>query len=330
MNQKDKFYTLSHTLMLLVASFFWGTTFVAQSLGAEYVGAGTYLALRTYIGIVFLLPFVLYRDREEYKRFAEALSGSVISGKKNNDKQRTHNSEHSLALRKKRRLEIDAFIKGGVLAGLFIFLASFAQQYGIAYTSVAKAGFLTTLYVVFVPVISVAFGRRFDNKLWICIALSVMGMYLLCMKGSFYLEKGDALMVLSALGFSIQILAVSRYSRKIDPVKLTLAQFIVEAFLATIVMFAMEKPDISSVQSALPAILYAGVFSSGIAYTLQSLGQKNLNPAIASIAMCLESVFGTLSGWIVLGQKLSLREAAGCMLMFGAIVLSQFMGNNET
>lgn len=304
MYKNDKFYTLSHTLMLLVASFFWGTTFVAQSLGSEYVGAGTYLALRTYIGIIFLLPFVLYRDNNEYKRY----DGDV---------------------KKKRKKEIVTFIKGGVLAGLFIFLASFAQQYGIAYTSVAKAGFLTALYVVFVPVISFFFGRKFDNKLWICIILSVIGLYLLCMKGSFYLELGDSMMVLSALGFSIQILAVSRYSKKIDPVKLTLSQFVVEAILATIVMLVVEKPDMASIHSALPAILYAGIFSSGIAYTLQALGQKNLNPAIASIAMCLESVFGTLSGWVVLGQTLSLREAAGCILMFGAIVLSQFLGDSN-
>lgn len=307
MKQNTKIYTLTHTLMLLVASFFWGTTFVAQSLGAEYVGAGTYLALRTYIGIIFLLPFVLYRDKKDFKD--SGLGPQELQDKRSREKQ--------------------AFIKGGMLAGLFIFLASFAQQYGIAYTSVAKAGFLTTLYVVFVPIITLLFGRRFDNKLWISIALSVIGMYLLCMQGSFYLEIGDALMVLSALGFSIQILAVSRYSKRIDPVKLTLAQFIIEAILATIVMLVIEKPDLSSIHSALPAILYAGIFSSGIAYTLQSLGQKNLNPAIASIAMCLESVFGTLSGWIVLGQKLSIREAAGCILMFIAIVLTQFLGNQD-
>ena len=302
MNQKDKLYTLSHTLMLLVASFLWGTTFVAQSLGAEYVGAGTYLALRTYIGIIFLLPFVIYRDR-----------------KQRGDYQKEN-----------RRQEFKTFIIGGMLAGVFIFMASFAQQYGIAYTSVAKAGFLTALYVVFVPIISFFFGRKFDNKLWICVALSAVGLYLLCMKGRFYLEKGDAMMVLSAMGFSIQILTVSRYSKRIDPVKLTLSQFIVEAFLATIVMFILEKPDPASIYNALPAILYAGVFSSGIAYTLQALGQKNLNPAIASIAMCLESVFATLSGWIVLGQNLSLREGIGCALMFGAIVLSQFLGEDAT
>lgn len=307
MKQNTKIYTLTHTLMLLVASFFWGTTFVAQSLGAEYVGAGTYLALRTYIGIIFLLPFVLYRDKKDIKD--SGLETQELQDKRSREKQ--------------------AFIKGGMLAGLFIFLASFAQQYGIAYTSVAKAGFLTTLYVVFVPIISLLFGRRFDNKIWISIALSVIGMYLLCMNGSFYLEIGDALMILSALGFSVQILAVSRYSKRIDPVKLTLAQFIVEAMLATIVMLVLERPDLSSIHSALPAILYAGIFSSGIAYTLQSLGQKNLNPAIASIAMCLESVFGTLSGWIVLGQKLSFREATGCILMFVAIVLTQFLGNQD-
>lgn len=304
MKQNTKIYTLTHTLMLLVASFFWGTTFVAQSLGAEYVGAGTYLALRTYIGIIFLLPFVLYRDKKD-------IMNSGLGPQE---------------LQDKRSKEKKAFIMGGMLAGLFIFLASFAQQYGIAYTSVAKAGFLTTLYVVFVPIISLLFGRKFDNKLWISIVLSVIGMYLLCMKGNFYLEIGDALMILSALGFSVQILAVSRYSKRIDPVKLTLAQFIIEAILATIVMLAIERPDLASIHSALPAILYAGIFSSGIAYTLQALGQKNLNPAIASIAMCLESVFGTLSGWIVLGQKLSLREVVGCILMFVAIVLTQFLG----
>lgn len=304
MKQNTKIYTLTHTLMLLVASFFWGTTFVAQSLGAEYVGAGTYLALRTYIGIIFLLPFVLYRDKKD-------IMNSGLGPQE---------------LQDKRSKEKKAFIMVGMLAGLFIFLASFAQQYGIAYTSVAKAGFLTTLYVVFVPIISLLFGRKFDNKLWISIVLSVIGMYLLCMKGNFYLEIGDALMILSALGFSVQILAVSRYSKRIDPVKLTLAQFIIEAILATIVMLAIERPDLASIHSALPAILYAGIFSSGIAYTLQALGQKNLNPAIASIAMCLESVFGTLSGWIVLGQKLSLREVVGCILMFVAIVLTQFLG----
>ena len=325
MKQNDRIYTFSHTLMLLVASFFWGTTFVAQSLGAEYVGAGTYLALRTYIGIAFLLPFVIYRDREEYKVYKN------ISLRRNKSiKPADGDLKTSSILKDKRKKEIEAFIKGGLLAGLFIFLASFAQQYGIAYTSVAKAGFLTALYVVFVPIISVFFGRKFNNNLWICISLSVVGLYLLCMKGSFYLEMGDALMVLSALGFSVQILAVSRYSKRIDPVKLTLSQFIVEAVLATIVMLVLEKPDMASIYNALPAILYAGIFSSGIAYTLQALGQKNLNPAIASIAMCLESVFGTLSGWIVLGQSLSFREAAGCVLMFGAIVLSQFLGSSDS
>ena len=331
MKQNDRIYTFTHTLMLLVASFFWGTTFVAQSLGAEYVCAGTYLALRTYIGIAFLLPFVIYRDREEYKIYKKGSLGRDNSIESADvDLKSSSVDRTSSLLKDKRKKELEAFIKGGLLAGLFIFLASFAQQYGIAYTSVAKAGFLTALYVVFVPIISVFFGRKFNNNLWICIALSVVGLSLLCMKGSFYLEMGDALMVVSALGFSVQILAVSRYSKRIDPVKLTLSQFIVEAVLATIVMFILEKPDMASIYNALPAILYAGIFSSGIAYTLQALGQKNLNPAIASIAMCLESVFGTLSGWIVLGQSLSFREAAGCVLMFGAIVLSQFLGSSDS
>ncbi len=298
MKQNEKVYTLTHTLMLLGASFFWGTTFVAQSIGAQFVGAGTYLALRTYMGIVFLIPFVMFRDRLEYKSYK-------------GDKK------------EKRKEEVRTFLLGGTIAGVFLFLGSFFQQIGISYTTVAKAGFLTALYVVFVPVVSVFFGKKMGKQLWFCIFLAVVGLYLLCMKGDLYLEKGDALMVVSALAFTGQILAVARFSAKIDPVKLTLAEFIMEAILATISMLILETPTWENILLALPAIAYAGILSSGIAYTLQSLGQKNLNPAIASIAMCLESVFGTLAGWIVLKQILTTREAIGCTCMFIAIVLTQ-------
>ncbi|MCR5031828.1 MAG: DMT family transporter [Lachnospiraceae bacterium] len=301
MKQNETVYTLTHTLMLLAASFLWGTTFVAQSIGARYVGAGTYLAVRTYMGILFLLPFVLIRDRQQYLPY------------KGEPEKR----------KEKRRQERKNFLLGGCIAGFFLFMGSFTQQIGIAYTSVAKASFLTALYVVLVPIIALFFGKKQDVKLWICVLLAVAGLYLLCMTESFSLEKGDALMLAAALAFSGQILAVDHFSVKIDPVKLTFAEFIIEGILATIPMLVMEKPDLTSILQALPAIAYAGIFSSGIAYTLQSLGQKNLNPAIASIAMCLESVFGTLAGWVILNQTLTMRETFGCILMFLAIILTQ-------
>ena len=203
-------------------------------------------------------------------------------------------------------------------------LASVAQQIGIAYTTASKAGFITALYVIIVPVLSIFLKNRPSLKIWGCVVLALIGMYLLCMKpGSFRLEIGDAWVSLCALLFALQIMILSHFSPLVDGVRLSRLQFLVVAVISTLLMFLTESPTPETLKLALPAILYAGIFSSGIAYTLQILGQENVNPTLASMIMSLESVFSALTGWLILGEQMSGRELFGSLLMFAAIVLAQ-------
>lgn len=289
----------SHILMLLLAALLWGTTFVAQRIGADYVGAYTYLAGRSWIAVVFLTPVVHAFDRFHDRR--------------GTDNRRPRSAED------RRRL-----ILAGVAAGTALCAASAAQQIGMAYTTASKAGFITALYVVLVPVLSIVIGRRPSAHIWACVALALVGMYLLCITGgSLKLELGDAYELACAFLFAIQILLVYHFSPLVDGVRLSRLMFLVAAVLSTVLMFVFETPTRETVMAALPAIAYAGIFSSGIAYTLQILGQENVNPTIASLVMSLESVFSALSAWLILGERLRPRELLGCALMFAAIVLAQ-------
>ena len=212
---------------------------------------------------------------------------------------------------------------GGMSCGTFLFLASVSQQAGISLTTTAKAGFITAQYVVIVPLISVFFGKKVRSGIWLCVALSVTGLYLLCMNGPLELGTGDSLMLLCAFLFALQIICVDHFSPITDPVRLSFAQFFMTALLATAGMLLFEPLSVTGLKAAAGSIVYAGVMSSGVAYTLQIVGQQNLNPTVASLSMSLESVFSAICGWIVLGQALHTRELAGCGLMFAAIVLSQ-------
>jgi drug/metabolite transporter (DMT)-like permease len=289
---------ITHTLILMLAACIWGTAFVAQSVGADHVGAFTYLAGRSWVGVAFLLPVIACADRLEKKKTGRTRAPQTPEERK-------------------------LLIRGGITCGIFLTLASAAQQIGIAYTTTAKSGFLTALYVVFVPLVSIFLGKRPEKKLWICVILGVTGLYFLCMKGSEGLGAGDLWTLLCAFLFSFQILSVSHFVELTDGIRLSAWQFLTQSVIATVCMFLLEKPEPAAIRAAVPAILYAGIMSSGVAYTLQIVGQKDLNPTIASLAMCLESVFSAISGWIVLGETLSAREIFGCTLMFGAIVLSQ-------
>ena len=289
----------SHLLMLLLAAFFWGTTFVAQRIGADYVGPFTYLACRSWIAVAFLTPVVHFLDRIHERRGRESR-------------------------RPRSRAERRLLLIAGIATGCSLCAASAAQQHGMAFTSASKAGFITALYVVLVPLISMVFGRRPALRIWLCVALSLLGMYLLCLKREhFSLAPGDAFVLLSALLFSVEILVVDHFSPLVDGVRLSRLQFLVVAVLSTGMMLGVERPGTENLVKALPAILYAGVFSSSIAYTLQILGQENVNPSLASLAMSMESVFSALSGALVLGERLSGRELLGCVLMFAAILLAQ-------
>ena len=294
----DKRGELLHTLALLVCAAIWGSAFVAQSVGAEYVGAFTFLAVRNWIAVVFLIPVIFVRD--------------TILKKRGRPSVRPAN-------RTQRRF----LLMGGAACGFFLCAASAFQQVGIRYTTTAKAGFITALYVVIVPILSVFFGKSVKSRIWMCVALAVLGLYLLCMRGELSLSFGDGVVLVCAFLFACQIMTVDYFAPQVDTVRLSQTQFLVTALLSTVCMFFFEDLSTDSLIRALPSIAYAGVMSSGVAYTLQIIGQQNLNPAIASITMSLESVFAALAGWIVLGQSMTVRELAGCVLMFAAIILAQ-------
>ena len=294
----DKRGELLHTLALLVCAAIWGSAFVAQSVGAEYIGAFTFLAVRNWIAVVFLIPVIFVRD--------------TILKKRGRPSVRPAN-------RTQRRF----LLMGGAACGFFLCAASAFQQVGIRYTTTAKAGFITALYVVIVPILSVFFGKSVKSRIWMCVALAVLGLYLLCMRGELSLSFGDGVVLVCAFLFACQIMTVDYFAPQVDTVRLSQTQFLVTALLSTVCMFFFEDLSTDSLIKALPSIAYAGVMSSGVAYTLQIIGQQNLNPAIASITMSLESVFAALAGWIVLGQSMTVRELAGCVLMFAAIILAQ-------
>lgn len=214
---------------------------------------------------------------------------------------------------------------GGTLCGVVLFAALAAQQMGIGTTSAAKAGFMTALYVVLVPVCGIFLGKRPGPKLWVCVAVSVVGLYLLCLAGrdTLSLTGGEWQLLLCAFVFTLQILLVNHFSPRLDGIQLSFAQFFTVSVLSTVFMFAFEHPTPQQFAGAAVSVLYCGIMSSGVAYTLQIVGQRELDPTIASLAMCLESVFSALAGWIILGQTLSGTELAGCVLMFAAIVASQ-------
>ena len=294
----DKRGELLHTLALLVCAAIWGSAFVAQSVGAEYVGAFTFLAVRNWIAVVFLIPVIFVRDAVKKKR------GEPSSRPANRTQKRI-------------------LLMGGAACGFFLCTASAFQQVGIRYTTTAKAGFITALYVVIVPIFAVFFGKKLKNRIWMCVVLAVAGLYLLCIRGEFTLSFGDGVVLVCAVLFACQIMTVDYFAPQVDTVRLSQIEFLVTALLSTICMFLFEEPKSDALLTALPSIAYAGVMSSGVAYTLQIIGQQNLNPAIASITMSLESVFAALAGWLILGQSMTARELSGCVLMFTAIILAQ-------
>ena len=288
-----------HIFFLFIAALFWGTTFVAQSIGADHVEPFTYLMSRSWIAVVFLTPVIHVLDKN-----ADAHG---------RDNRRPRNAEE----RKK-------LLFAGLICGTALCMASFSQQLGIAYTTTAKASFLTALYVVLVPIFSILIKKKPPVQIWVCVLISLTGLYLLCIKGGdLTLEFGDGLELLCAALFSCQIMLVDHFVPQLDGVRLSRLQFLVVAIESTVLMLIFEKPAANEFMLAIPAICYAGIFSSGIAYTLQIVGQDEVNPTVASLVMSLESVFGTLSGWIVLGEALNGREIFGCVLMFSSIVLAQ-------
>lgn len=289
---------LVSSLLLTLAAFIWGTAFVAQSEGLKEIGNFTFLCLRSCLAVVVLTPVSFAIMKKNQK--------TIGNGPHNENK----------AFFSKR------LIAGGLLCGASVCLASLVQQYGIMYSSVGKAGFLTTLYILIVPLLGLFLKRKVKPILWICIVIATCGMYFLCVTDVDGVTAGDILLVLCAFLFAVQIMIVDHYVQTVDGVRLSLVQFFVSAVISAIGMFIFENPDPEAISRAWFAIFYAGVMSSGIAFTLQIVAQKNLNPTVASLLMSLESVFAALAG-AFFGERLSGNEVLGCALVFIAIILAQ-------
>lgn len=293
--------------MLMLAAFIWGTAFVAQSIGMDYLGPFTFNGIRNFVGAAALLPCIFLLDRFNKK-------GGSQTGKKEEENCRSGEGGGE----DKRNL-----IAGGISCGVALFVASSLQQIGIQYTSVGKAGFITACYIVIVPLLGLFVHKKVGLKVWAAVFLSLIGLYFLCITEKFTIGKGDVIVFLCAIVFSLHIIIIDHFSPKADGVKMSCIQFFVCGVLSVVPMFVLENPTVSAVMKSWGPILYAGVLSSGVAYTLQILGQKNVNPTIASLLLSLESCFSVLAGWVVLKQQLSVREACGCVLMFAAIILAQ-------
>ena len=215
------------------------------------------------------------------------------------------------------------------MCGLLLFVASSLQQIGIQYTTAGKAGFVTACYIIIVPVLGIFLKKRIGLPVWAAVALSITGLYFLCITEGFSVGKGDTIIFLCAVVFAVHILVIDYFSPRVDGVKMSCIQFFVCGIASLPFMFALEEPTIKGMVEGYGPLLYAGVMSCGVAYTLQIVGQKNVNPAIASLILSLESCFSVLAGWIILGERLSAREIFGCILMFGAIILAQMPGREE-
>jgi len=276
--------------LLLSASLIWGVAFVAQSAGMQYVGPYTFTATRSVLAAIALGILILILDKKGISP-------------KNTDKK--------------------VLWRAGITLGVVMTIASNLQQIGLVTTSAGKAGFITSLYIVLVPVFGLFIRKKPHPMLWISVLIALVGLYFLSIRGDFSMSQGDLLVLGSAVAFTFQILLVDHYSPKVDIIRLNCIQFSVMAILSFVPMMVLEQPKIGAISDAWLTIVYAGVFSGCGAYTLQMLGQRRVEPTMASLLLSPENVFAALAGWVILGQKMSARELLGCALVFAAIIGSQ-------
>lgn len=278
-------------IMLLIATMIWGSAFVAQSSGMDYVGPFTFLSCRSLLGALTLVPVLLWTRRH----------GSAVP---------PTGSRRDLVL-------------CSILCGTVLFAAAILQQMGLLYTTAGKSGFITTLYVVLVPLGSLFLGRKLGPLLWISVILAAVALYLLCMDESMTIGLGELLTLGSAFCFSIHILIIDHFAERVDGIHLSFFQFLLCGILSGLAALVLEAPSLSAIGACWLPIAYAGVLSSGGGFTLQILAQRNTNPTVASLLMSLESVFAVLFGALLLHERLLPREYLGCALMFVAVILSQ-------
>ncbi|MCQ2459962.1 MAG: DMT family transporter [Ruminococcus sp.] len=293
---------LKGSIMLLITSFIWGTAFVAQSDGMNYVEPFTYNAMRTLLGGFVLIPIILI-----FKAVGKHTGAPPL------------------------KYSLKNTVKGGICCGVVLFIASSFQQFGIAYTTTGKAGFITALYIVLVPLLlGMILKKAVPLKMWLFVLIAVVGFWFLCINEDFRISKGDFLVLCCALFFAAHIIVVDHFiEQNTDGMLMSCIQFFTAAVFMLIGMFVFESPNIDSIIDAKIPVLYAGIMSSGVAYTMQILGQRYTAPTIATLLMSLESVFAALSGWLILHEKLSPKELCGCGLVFTAVILAQLVGEDR-
>ncbi len=281
-------------LILLVTALIWGLAFVAQRMGMEHIGPFTFNAIRFAMGAIVLLPFLF-----------------LMKGEKKERKQPAPGDR-------------DLLMRGGLIAGIVLFMGSSFQQYGIVYTTAGNAGFITSLYVIFTPILGLFVGQRPGIKVWIGAFIATIGLYLLSVTGSFNISTGDLLVLISAFFYAIHVLVIGWLSPKFNSIKIALLQFFAVAVMSFVASYISEIMIWEQIRKAAIPILYAGIFSTGLAFTLQIIGQRKTIPSHAAILLSFEAVFAVLGGWVILNESSTLRQIIGCVLMFVGIIIAQY------
>ncbi len=295
--EKQRKDNLIGSFLLMLCAVIWGSSFVAQTTGAEFVGPFTFISMRSLLGAVTLLPVI-----------------GVTAGVK-----KKRNGSNKMSAEEKKYL-----LKGGAVCGIVLFFASNLQQLGIdGGTEPGKAAFITALYILLVPIFSLFLGKKIRPLIWPCVIVSIFALYLLCVKEGGKIQPSDFYVLACAVCYTVHILVIDRVSPKVDGVMLSMLQFLVAGAVSAIPMLLFEDVSVENLLKAAPSIAYSGIMSSGVAYTLQILGQQKTEPTIATMIMSLESVFGVLTAMIILHQVPTLRESIGCVLMFAAIIVAQ-------
>lgn len=315
MKAQVKTHKLRNTFFLFLTAMIWGAAFVAQSVSMDYIEPFTFICLRSVIGGLFLIPIIIVLDGIRKKSQDE--SANVVSSENTLHNNIETEEKQGLSWKNKQLIE------GGIVCGIFLFFANCFQQTGIQYTTVGKAGFITTFYIIIVPLIGLFFKKYCGILTWISVVIALTGLYFLCITQKLTIQRGDALILCCSVLYAGQILAIDHYNPFVDGVKMSCIQFLTGGVLGAVFMFLFENPSVAMILSAAGPILYTGIMSTGVGYTLQIVGQKGLNPTVAALILSLESVFSALSGYVFLHQVLTTRELIGCVLMFIAIVLAQ-------
>lgn len=288
---------LHANMLLFLTAAIWGFAFVAQRVGAQYVGAFTFNGIRFALGAISLIPLIIYFDKKKKK---DSRSQSNI------------------------KATVKKTILPGVVVGSILYAGATLQQVGLIYTTVGKASFITGLYMVIVPIIGIFLGHKIGKNAWIGVGFAIMGLYLLCINENFTISYGDFLEVIGAVFWAVHILSIDYFSDKIEPLKLSCVQFATCSILSLITALLFEKITMSGISNALIPILYGGFLSTGVAYTLQVVAQKNAKPSHAAIILSMESVFGAIGGALLLGENMAIRGIIGCIFILGGILISQF------